>query len=77
MATIKVRGVGRMADNTKAVLVMLDDEPTNEELVSLHDWLSRWRPCAHIAAPVREAFDPPRTMREGRVPDRDERQHDE
>jgi hypothetical protein len=34
---LKARGVGRMFDNEKAVLVMFDRKLTDDELRSLHD----------------------------------------
>jgi len=37
---VKVRGVGRMFDNDKAVLVMLDRKPTDDELRALHEALT-------------------------------------
>lgn len=37
---LKVWGVGRMFDNEKAVLVILDRKPTDEELRHLHERLA-------------------------------------
>jgi hypothetical protein len=40
---LKVRGVGRAADEPRAILVMLTDRPTDDELRSLHEFLRDWR----------------------------------
>lgn len=51
----KVLGVGRMADNPKALLVCLADAPTDDELRFFHDYLSSWT----CAARPWERRDPP------------------
>jgi hypothetical protein len=45
----KVRGVGRMFDNDKALLVMLDKKPTDDELRAMHAAL-RDEPAADCRA---------------------------
>lgn len=42
-APSKVMGVGRMADNDRAVLVMLKQQPTDDELRGLHQFLRGWQ----------------------------------
>lgn len=36
-----VRGIGRMFDNEKAVLLILDCKPTDDELRFMHDYLNQ------------------------------------
>ena len=38
----KVNGVGRMADNPRAVLVTLSVEPTDDEMRDFHEFLRGW-----------------------------------
>lgn len=40
----KVQGVGRIADNPRALLVILSAEPSDDDLRSMHDFLREWRP---------------------------------
>jgi hypothetical protein len=40
---LRVRGVGRVADEPRALLVMLTERPTDDELRSMHDFLRDWR----------------------------------
>jgi len=40
----RVMGVGRMADNDRAALVMLAKPLTDDKLRSLHDYLRGWKP---------------------------------
>lgn len=37
-----VRGVGRMADEPRALLVLLNERPTDDELRSIHEFLKGW-----------------------------------
>ncbi len=37
-------GVGRISENSKALLVALTREPTDDDMRSLHDFLREWRP---------------------------------
>ena len=47
---IKVRGVGRVADEPRALLVLLDEIPTDDELRNLHETLRHWEPWRdHVA----------------------------
>lgn len=39
----RVRGVGRMADEPRALLVLLTEIPTDDELRSMHEFLRAWR----------------------------------
>lgn len=41
---ITVRGAGRVADEPRAVLVLLTDIPTDDNLRSIHDHLRLWHP---------------------------------
>lgn len=36
-----VRGIGRMFDNEKAILLILDCKPTDDELRFMHDYLNQ------------------------------------
>ena len=38
MQPIKISGVGRMADNEKAILLIASRKPTDDELRALHEW---------------------------------------
>lgn len=40
--TVKVRGVGRTVDEPRALLVLLTERPTDDELRSLHEFLRDW-----------------------------------
>ena len=40
--TLRVRGVGRVADEPRALLVLLTDIPTDTQLRELHDYLREW-----------------------------------
>ncbi len=40
----RVRGVGREADNPRAILVSLTEIPTDDELRSFHEFLRGWEP---------------------------------
>lgn len=40
---MKVQGVGRMADNPRAVLISLDERPSDDDLRDLHEFLRTWR----------------------------------
>ncbi len=40
---IRVRGVGRVADEPRALLVALSERPTDDEIRSVHDFLRGWR----------------------------------
>lgn len=44
IGTQRVMGVGRMADNDRAALVMLAQPLTDDQLRGLHDYLRGWRP---------------------------------
>lgn len=39
---LKVRGVGRVEDEPRAVLVMLNEQPTDDELRNIHEFLRSW-----------------------------------
>lgn len=39
---LRVRGVGRVSDEPRAVLVLLNERPTDDELRSIHNYLSDW-----------------------------------
>ncbi len=39
----RVRGVGRVADEPRALLVMLTTVPTDDQLRELHNFLRDWR----------------------------------
>lgn len=39
---LKVRGVGRVADEPRALLVLLSERPTDDELRSMHEHLRSW-----------------------------------
>jgi hypothetical protein len=41
---LKVRGVGRVSDEPRALLVCLSERPTDDELRSLHDFVRGWVP---------------------------------
>jgi len=41
---VKVRGVGRVSDEPRALLVLLTEQPTDDELRSLHEFLREWKP---------------------------------
>lgn len=41
---LRVRGVGRMADEPRALLVCLTDVPSDHELRSFHDFVEGWTP---------------------------------
>lgn len=41
---LRVRDVGRTEDEPRSVLIALSDEPTDDELRSLHEYLRRWIP---------------------------------
>lgn len=38
----RVQGIGRIADNDRAVLIMLSNRPTDDDMRSLHDFLRIW-----------------------------------
>ena len=40
---LQVRGVGRIADEPRAVMVMLNERPTNGEIRAFHDLIRDWR----------------------------------
>lgn len=40
---MKVQGVGRMADNPRAVLISLDERPSDNDLRDLHEFLRTWQ----------------------------------
>lgn len=40
---LRVRGVGRTADEPRALLVLLTERPTDDEIRSLHEFLRGWR----------------------------------
>lgn len=42
---LKVRGVGRVGDEPRALLVQLNERPTDDELRFLHDVLDRAVAC--------------------------------
>lgn len=48
---LKVQGVGRMADNPRALLIILNGEPTDNEMRSLHNYLREWRPIDEQECP--------------------------
>lgn len=39
----KVQGIGRVADNNRALLITLVVEPTDDEIRSIHDYLRKWQ----------------------------------
>jgi hypothetical protein len=39
---LRVRGVGRVVDEPRALLVLLTERPTDDELRSVHDYLKDW-----------------------------------
>jgi len=41
---IRVRGVGRVADEPRAILIALTERPTDDEIRSLHEYLRGWNP---------------------------------
>lgn len=45
-----VKGVSRVADNSRALLLSLLVEPTDDEIRSLHDFLRNWAPHGLAAA---------------------------
>lgn len=49
---LKVRGVGRDADNARAISVYLSERPTDDELRQFHDFLRTWRATREAAAPA-------------------------
>ena len=40
---LKVRGIGRLGDEPRALLVMLSERPTDDEIKHLHEFLRRWQ----------------------------------
>jgi hypothetical protein len=47
----RVRGVGRVADNVRALLMIFAVEPTDDEIRAIHDYLLAWRePPAPVPA---------------------------
>lgn len=40
---IRVRGVGRVADEPRALLIAMTERPTDDEIKSLHDFIRDWR----------------------------------
>lgn len=65
----RVIGAGRMFDNDRAVLVMLDRRPSDDELRALHQFLCSfgWTPPAledSIETSEREAVEPARAIAE-------------
>ena len=42
--SIRPRGVGRVADEPRALLVLLDERPTDDDIRSLHEFLRGWEP---------------------------------
>ena len=40
---LRVRGVGRVADEPRAFLVLLTDVPTDNQLREMHDYLRQWK----------------------------------
>lgn len=47
---LKVRGVGRDAEEPRALLVMLTERPTDDDIRSLHEFLRGWK--APVAPPI-------------------------
>jgi hypothetical protein len=45
---LKVRGVGRVADEPRAMLVCFNERPTDEELRFLHDVMERAVACMYV-----------------------------
>jgi len=41
---LKVRGVGRVADEPRALLICLSERPTDDDIRSLHEFLRGWKP---------------------------------
>lgn len=41
---LKFRGVGRVSDEPRALLIALSERPTDDEMRSLHEYLRGWRP---------------------------------
>jgi len=41
--TLRVRGVGRVADEPRSLLLALTERPTDDEIRSLHDFIRDWR----------------------------------
>jgi hypothetical protein len=39
---LRVRGVGRVAEEPRALLVLLTERPTDDEIRSLHEFLRGW-----------------------------------
>jgi hypothetical protein len=46
---IRVRGVGRVADEPRAILIALTERPTDDEIRSLHEYLRFWNPNSAMA----------------------------
>lgn len=42
-APIKVRGVGRVSDEPRAMLVLLNERPTDDELRDFHEFIRAWK----------------------------------
>ncbi len=40
---LRVRGVGRVADEPRALLIALSDIPSDGEIRELHDFIREWR----------------------------------
>jgi hypothetical protein len=40
---LKVRGVGRVADEPRAILVFLSKQLTDDEMRNFHDYIRLWR----------------------------------
>jgi hypothetical protein len=51
--SLKVRGVGRVADEPRALLILLSERPTDDEIRSLHDFLKLWRFESEFPKPAR------------------------
>lgn len=66
MVEIKVRGVGRVADDPRSLLLCLSEMPTDDDIRSLHDFLASWRPrkspLQAIADDIRAGIFPRRSL---------------
>lgn len=40
---IRVRGVGRISDEPRAMLILLTERPTDDEIRSMHEYLRGWK----------------------------------
>ena len=58
-APLKVRGVSRVVDEPRAVLIALSDIPTGDEIRSLDDFLRGWVPGYQLRVFTLPIIQPP------------------